>query len=399
MLDILERLDRVLVWAGSKNYHGYSKFDAFNNRLNERLIPKNKKIRAVTAALWARQPISLRRLLNTEQPRNPKGIALFALAYLRKFRVFGRAIDLDTALSLLKWLEDNANRNYSGPCWGYDHDWYGLHFHVRKHEPNIVVTGNVAYAFCEAYEVTGDEKYLSIAKGVSDFMLNDLERPIDEPEMRNIGYVPCSRWGVLNINGLASAILIRVWRYTKEEKLKDEARRLMAFLVDKQTDYGAWHYAWPADTSNVKHDNYHTGNVLDWVLDYTSISGDSTHLENYRRGIEFYRRELFLADGAPKWMSHKVYPFDVHSAAQGIVTMVKAAVELDESYMADAEKTAAWSCRQLQSRNGYFYYQKGRFWTKKYTLMRWCNAWMAFALASLLFGRKILGERKLENAN
>ncbi|MCP4662882.1 MAG: hypothetical protein GY856_46415 [bacterium] len=52
----------------------------------------------------------------------------------------------------------------------------------------------------------------------------------------------------------------------------------------KQTDYGAWYYAWPSRSSHVKHDNYHTGNVLDWVLEYCRRSGDETFLPSYRKG-------------------------------------------------------------------------------------------------------------------
>jgi hypothetical protein len=33
---------------------------------------------------------------------------------------------------------------------------------------------------------------------------------------------------------------------------------------------------------------------------------------------------------------------------------------------------------------GRFYYQQTRFYTKKFTFLRWCNAWMCRALASHL---------------
>jgi hypothetical protein len=79
-----------------------------------------------------------------------------------------------------------------------------------------------------------------------------------------------------------------------------------------------------------------------------------------------------------------VYPFDAHSAAQAIVTFSKAAVEFDPQYLEHARRVAGWAIENMQAPEGYFYYQKGRFWTKRYTLVRWCNAWMAYALSSLL---------------
>jgi len=377
-------LQRVLQWAHAHSYAGFSKFDAFNSPIVRLLALNNRYLRLIFTAVWSRSPINLRPLFRTTQSRNPKGIALFSLAYLRRYRTWGNEEDLGKAVELLQWLDEHHIPGYSGKCWGYDHDWQSLHFYAPKYSPNVVVTGNVAYAFLEAYEVTQEQDYLDIARSSVDFMLRDLAAPIQTQEMRSIGYVPGSQWGVLNINGLAATILIWVWEHTGEPQLKEEARRLIAFLVDKQTDYGAWHYAWPARTSNVKHDNYHTGNVLDWILDYTRRSGDGSFLSNYERGLVFYRDHLFLPNGAPKWMSDRVYPFDIHSAAQGIVTFAKAALEFASLYIENARRTAKWTVENMQDPEGYFYYQKGRLWTKKYTLMRWCNAWMAYGLSSLL---------------
>jgi hypothetical protein len=377
-------LQRVLQWAHAQSYAGYSKFDTFNSPVMRVLALNNRYLRLILTAAWSRSPVNLRPLLVTAQSRNPKGIALFALAYLRRYCARGDKSDLNEAVELLEWLDEHHARGYSGKCWGYEHDWQSLYFYVPKYSPNIVVTGNVAYAFLEAYEVTKERRYLDVARSTVDFLLRDMAAPIQTPEMRNIGYVPGSRWGVLNINGLAATVLIWVWQHTGESQLKKEARRLITFLVDKQTDYGAWHYAWPAKTSLVKHDNYHTGNVLDWILDYSRRSGDGRFLPHYARGLEFYRENLFLPNGAPKWMSDKVYPFDTHSAAQGIVTFVEAALEFDPQYIGVARCVAQWAIENMQAPEGYFYYQKGRFWTKKYTLMRWCNAWMAYGLSSLL---------------
>ena len=41
----------------------------------------------------------------------------------------------------------------------------------------------------------------------------------------------------------------------------------------------------------------------------------------------------------------------------------------------------------MQAPDGYFVYQKGRYWTKSYTFMRWCNAWMSYALSLLSLAR------------
>lgn len=385
-------LEKVLGWSRSRGYAGYSKFDAFNSPVVRAASLGSKYTRMVISPLWARSPVNLRPFFFTAMSRNPKGIGLFATAYIRRFKVFGNPADLAEAEYLLSWLTENRCEGYSGFCWGYDHDWQNLHFYAPKYTPNIVVTGNISYAFLEAFELTGKQEYLDIARSSVDFMLKDLETPFRSETMRSISYIPGNNWAVLNINGLASAIMMRVYRHTKEELLASEARKLIYFLLDKQTDYGAWHYAWPSKTSNVKHDSYHTGNVLDWILDYLTLSGDQSVKDRFEKGLMFFRDNLFTEEGAAKWRSDKTYPLDIHGAAQSIVTFAKAAVEFDPSYFSHAVRTALWAVNTLQAPEGNFYYQKGRFITKKYTLMRWCNAWMAFALASLLASEKTLAD-------
>ncbi|MEW5733832.1 MAG: hypothetical protein AB1921_03200 [Thermodesulfobacteriota bacterium] len=388
-----QSLEKVLAWSRSRDYEGYSKFDAFNSPVVKALSLNSKYLRMVISPLWARSPVNLRPLFLTTVSRNPKGIGLFATAYIRRYRVSGDPADLAEAENLLAWLSRNHCPGFSGMCWGYDHDWQNLHFLAPKYTPNIVVTGNIAYAFLEAYELTGKAEYLGCARSSVAFMLKDLETPFRSETMRSISYIPGNNWAVLNINGLAAAIMLRVWKHTKEDVLAAEAKKLITFLLDKQTDYGAWHYAWPAKTSNVKHDNYHTGNVLDWILDYITLSGDRSVRDRFEKGLVFFRDHLFTEEGAPKWRSDRTFPLDVHGAAQSIVTLAKAAVEFDPSYFPHAVRTAGWAVRTLQAPEGCFYYQQGRFMTKKYTLMRWCNAWMAVALASLLLAGKTLGEQ------
>ncbi|MEO1367398.1 MAG: hypothetical protein AAFX50_09490, partial [Acidobacteriota bacterium] len=126
--DVRRGLDAVLTWARGEDYYGHSKFDAFNSPVVRAVLPNIRLLRAVVAALWARSPVNPRPLLRTRKYRNPKGIALFAVSYLRRYRVVGDAADLEEAKRLLRWLEVNIAPGYSGPCWGYDHDWYGLHF-------------------------------------------------------------------------------------------------------------------------------------------------------------------------------------------------------------------------------------------------------------------------------
>jgi hypothetical protein len=156
----------------------------------------------------------------------------------------------------------------------------------------------------------------------------------------------------------------------------------MQWVVSCQTDYGAWFYADPPHDSYVKHDNYHTGFVLSSLLQYMDVTNDDRWREVYTRGLEFYEQNLFLSNGAPKWRDDFVYPMDIHGAAQGILNFTLASEEIP-SRIEMAQHIFEWVTRTLLSAEGRFYYQKGRFLTKRYTLMRWCQAWMCYALSLL----------------
>ena len=72
-------------------------------------------------------------------------------------------------------------------------------------------------------------------------------------------------------------------------------------------------------------------------------------------------------------------PFDIHGAAQGIITFALAhkatGVGADHS-----RKVLLWTMAKMYDpRSRWFYYQKGRFMRTRIRLLRWCQAWMAWA--------------------
>ena len=217
------------------------------------------------------------------------------------------------------------------------------------------------------------------------FLRHDLPCLLDEPDELCIAYVPFPvKSIVLNINASAAAQIAKAAKISADDSLKNDAQRLMRFVVNRRTDYDAWYYTYPAKNSYIVHDNYHTGGIVDAIRDYGLYSGDSQFEDVYRRGLNYYASELFLPDGAPKHMNNRVYPFDIHGSAQGIISFSKAAA-FDTEFLTLAHRVADWALKNMyDSRRGCFYYQKNRLLTKRFTLMRWCNAWMAKALADLL---------------
>jgi len=102
------------------------------------------------------------------------------------------------------------------------------------------------------------------------------------------------------------------------------------------------------------------------------------------RGLEYFAHNLFLEDGLPKLRDNSIYPVDIHSCAQGIITFCELA-DFEPKYLKLAEKVAKWTINNMQDREGFFYYRiykKGK--VDKTPYIRWGQAWMLYALSNYI---------------
>ena len=79
-------------------------------------------------------------------------------------------------------------------------------------------------------------------------------------------------------------------------------------------------------------------------------------------------------------MSNKIYPFDVHGAAQGIISFTKAGRH-NKEYLKFADIVVEKSFELFYRKNqNDFIYRKGQYFNWNFSLMHWCNGWMARAI-------------------
>jgi len=431
--DVLGLIADVLRWSRERDYRGHSKHDALNSPLLSALTFGNRFLQLAATQAVMRFPFNIRSLLGVPLLRNPKGIGLFAEAcldsaeYVASEGAAAAGLTRDDLVGeageLLAWLMTNpspqalpaadlakefggagklsgpsaaGNGRLKGLGWGYHYPWRDVGFFQPAHFPNRVVTSWIGSAFLRAFETTGEEKFLRAAREIATFLLDNPRRLVDTPEQLCLNYVPLEEvdWAVMDVSALVSAFCARLASLEGGDPgLAGDAKRLMAFVVDRQTEYGAWYYTWPAGDSHIRHDNYHTGIILDCLADYMTFAGDDGWRDRYGEGLEYYRNRLFLESGAPRWMNDRTFPHDIHGAAAGILTFSRAALYFHEvlgdssgarRHLAFACRILEWTVRNLYSGKGCFYYQKTRWMTKRFCLMRWCNAWMTRAMAAFL---------------
>jgi hypothetical protein len=379
-------LEAVYGWSRRQAYKGYNKHDGLNSPILHGLLGWGRWPRMLATQGVMRFPVNIRPLLLTKKTYNPKGLALFAQGQLDRFRASGEQACLEQARGLLDLLlELRSPGDWHGYAWGYQYPWQDPGFFVPAATPNAVVTAFVCEAFLDAWRCTGERDYLEVVGRALPFFLQDLTILKDTPEEICLGYMPVPmRMRVMDVSILIGAVMAQYAAVTGDAASAATARRLVAYVVGQQTDEHAWFYTDPPGDSHITHDNYHTGFILDALWRYMQSTGDETWMSTYEKGLEFYATRHFNTKGAPRWMHDKEYPHDIHGAAQGILTFSRHR----HDYPGLADKIAEWAFKTMYHPEGRFYYQERRFYKIRFTLLRWCNAWMCRALASYALNMK-----------
>lgn len=304
---------------------------------------------------------------------NPKGLALFASGLLNS----GNHKEAKALLNKLKALRCEG---YSDACWGYNFDWQARAHLTTLGTPNIVTTVFVANAFLDCFERTNEEECLDLAESACQFFLKNLIMFEDESRLC-FGYVPGADVRVHNVNMMAAALLARVYSITGDRGKLDISRKSMTYSVNALSDKGSWCYGEFEYQKFI--DNFHTGFNLVALSDWMKFTGESIWEVEINKAYRYYLENFWESDCCPKYYNNSVYPIDIHCSAQGIVTFVKLR-GIDSISLKMADNIAQWAIINMQDTNGYFYYQKNRYYTNKISYIRWSQSWMFYALSLYL---------------
>lgn len=379
-------LDRVLQTARSDRYEGYSKHDGLNSAVLARLAGGSRLRRLGAIQVVTRSPVDIRPLVGVRKARNCKGLSLFARALLARHRMTGSADDAREARELLDWLIDHPATGFDGLCWGYPYPWQDVGFFAPRDFPNRVVTSFVGQALLDGFQTLQDSRYLDAAGLAVRFLLQAPKTLYTDDERWCLSYVPdpAIDWIVMDVSALVGSLAARLGAVLGDGELVSQGGRLVRYVVSKQTDYGAWFYAEPPSASHITHDNYHTGFILDSILQYGLATGSDEFQSAYRRGIDFYASALFEPDGAARFMNDRLYPIDIHGCAQGIITFSLQQRHLGAGAQV-ASRVLGWTLDNMwDPASGWFYYQQRRWIRTRIRELRWCQGWMCLALASYL---------------
>ena len=392
---ISETIKKLKHYCEKEGFMGWDPYDGLNSKVFNAIPGLNKSAfcRLVVIQGFKRSPINLRPIALIKKDYNAKGIALLLQAYCNMYKAVKKerilSNELGTCNELEDWICQLANLlielkspgNWHGDCWGYNFGWQARNvFYFPKYTPTVVATSFCASALFAAYEVTKEENYLKSALSTAQFVLHDLRRtPYNGGILFSYSPIKGNDM-VFNASLLGSKLLAMCYKYTGNEEYKDISRQSIVACASAQQENGAWLYG----MLNVQQwvDSFHTGYNLDAMIAYQDFTGDKSFNDYIEIGFDYYINNFFEQDGCPKYYNNKKYPIDIHCPGQLFVTLAR--IGKFSQYKEMAKKVLDWTISNMQSKEGYFYYQLKPGISSKISYMRWSNAFMLNSLSYYL---------------
>jgi len=371
-------------WIDRNGWAGYDPFDIRGEDWYIGLFGRKDRFsyytRVALHMVESRLPqIATRRVLKVKPAINAKAVGLLANAYLIRYKSSRNEHDLEKARQALAWLNENKTVSCKGFSWGYPFHWNSRIFFPRG-TPSGVVTAIAGDAWLTHYEITGDPQSLDIAHGISRFILEELNRSVDEPGLLCFSYTPLDDFKVLNASLFSAAFLARLGSFVSDDNMLGAARRAAAYVVSEQNRDGSFYYWGSEPPTHIDH--FHTGFVLrhlDTIMRLCSAGFVEAPL---RKGYEFYKAMLF-ENGIPRNTPDSLYPIDIHSCAEAILCLSQLAPKLGGYEL--LKSVFDFSTHRMRHEDGYYVADIHRsiFGERGTAIpyMRWGQAWMLLAFA------------------
>jgi len=374
---VYQSLAKVQRWVEAHDYKGYEPFDglsswarplAFGSILGDRLLMQ----------LIRQSPINLRPLLGVTPKDSTKGRGYMAWGYLTLYRTTGQPDYLAKAVACLDWLDQHKCPRFKFHAWSNHFDFSSRGGRYTKDDPIIVWTSLIGQAYLEAFEITGEKRWLEIADSVGGWIFSLPREKTSRGDC--ISYLAEVQSSIHNANMLGAALLARVARHTGNQEYVKVACSAMEYSCSRQLPDGSWWYAEAPKYHWI--DNFHTGYNLDSLACYQENTGDHQWHAQLHRGLNFFKNNFFEADGCPKYYHNRKYPVDSQCAAQAIETLARFAAE-DSECLELAMKVARWTIENMQHRDGHFYYRQYPLIKAKTAMLHWGQATTFKGLALL----------------
>ena len=391
--------NKLKSYCEKEQFKGWDPYDGLNSRVFQTLpfFKKSALCRLIVIQGFKWCPVNLRKIAMVPKQHNAKGIGLFLSGYCNLYNAVKAKPELAKECGTLQEIEKQINEladlllsmqspGYDGACWGYTFDWQSKAFFLPIHTPTVVATSFVVEALLSAYEITKKKEYLNIALSSANFILNNLNR-IEKPNGFMFSYSPQDNRAVYNATLLGTKTLALIYKYTGNEEYRTAARSSAQAVCDEQNLDGSFPHS--DQIRNQWRDSFHTGFKLESLAIYQQCCNDSSFNENIERGYKYWIENYFIQEtGLAKYYdtSTENDTVDLHCVAQAIPTICKLG-KFNNNTSEFISKCIDWAVKNMQNKNGYFYFQKKGRSINRICYMRWPNAWMFYGMSYYIKNR------------
>ena len=377
---VYQSLKKLEKWVEDHNYEAYEPFDGLSSPLARFTFGSVLADRILMQAV-RQSPINLRPLLGIKPLPSTKGRGYMAAGYLTLYKLTGQRDYSQKAARCLVWLMEHKSPKFQEYSWANHFDFASRSGRYSKNESIIVWSSLIGQAFLDGFELLGDERFLDVANSVCRWILALPRERTDRGTC--LSYHALAQHSVHNANMLGAAMLARTWRHSGDPEYLDVASDAMKYSCERQRQDGSWWYG--EDPMYLWIDNFHTGYNLSSLRCYLDSAGDHTYRDHLLRGLDFYKQHFFRSDGCPRYYHNRTQPIDSQCAAQAIETLADLS-DIDEGSLDLAQLVATWTIRNMQDKDGHFYYRMYPAIKATAPMLHWAQATTYRAL-TLLWSR------------
>jgi len=380
-------IDDLYNWVKRENYLGWDPYDALNSKIVQKITFNNPYLETIIIQINKYSMINFRHLLKIQKGVDLKGIALFAQAYSKLWKLTKKEDYIKDLKSFLYIIDNRSLRSrHTFDCWAGHYFPYTAidKSTLDENTPELIATSQVINALVDSYKLLREDKLKQMAISAYDFLIQNLLERLEAGVCFFKYSLTENDKIVLNASAQGLEALCRLRSVYVTDDMNDLCEKLAKFLIKCQKEDGSWVYSM-YNTGKVRNQlDFHQGYIIDGLLAYLQYAENKNCLiDAIIKGAKFYKNVLFHNNGTSYYRYPIRYPIDIHNQAQGIITFCKLSI-LDPSYLNFAKTIASWTISNMQDKSGYFYYQKWPFFINKIPYMRWSQAWMMLALSTLM---------------
>jgi hypothetical protein len=380
--------EKVMGYIAENNFTSYDPYDGLNTPVEFLKISKISRLALIYLQKFS--PINLRKLLWVQKSKQLMTLGTIANAMFLFNNLSNQELDFfDNLFAELK--QKTLIHKYGYHCWDsrdFPIQWLGKPYAAN----DLDVVGNeiLGSFLINYYRINGNKEVLYYISSLADLLLNEFYSERQGFYFFRYRITDPDESFTLNASLKAMAFLIKASEILNNDSFHEPINKVLNTVLELQKDDGRWNYTYWIDKNiEKKQIDFHQGFILDDILLFMQKYGSKESIMNsYVKGLEFYYQKQFLPTGQGIYRYPRIWPTDIHSQAQGIITFTHAAkAGMGNHYFEFANLIADWTIKNMQDKDGHFYFLKYPWITNRIPYIRWSDANMAYALSVFLAGR------------